>query len=440
MYKPSKYNIVCSDPGAEELIVFNSFTGAVVAIKSKLLKILETDRIDMAELGYEERSVALKLIKDRFLVRDYIDELKIIKHTSEKYKYDNASLYLTIAPTMDCNLTCTYCYENRSKTRMTGEVQQALLNYIEENTKKADTLKIIWFGGEPLLAWDMIESLTAQITGICEKNSCRCFYSMVTNGYLLDNHIISRMADLNYQVLQITLDGPPGIHNLRKGLAENDHDSYYKLLAHIRDLRDKKIEVYLRINISHENRDAADELLHILASEDINTSQIYPAMISSHSEACKSFEPSCLSLADYSDYLVAFHDSMIKKGFAKGYANLLPKRKANSCYANQNNSFLFDPEGYLYKCWYQIGSVEDSVGQLTAPNSNAKSKMNLVNWLTNNPFDDKVCRQCKLLPLCMGGCFYEAIYSQAGKKYRCLPVKKNLAKIVSNHYRYLQGL
>lgn len=76
------------------------------------------------------------------------------------------------------------------------------------------------------------------------------------------------------------------------------------------------------------------------------------------------------------------------------------------CGAVCAGSFVVDPEGYLYKCWDEIGMRERSVGTLAeGPRMNAQ----LVQWLNYEPSDHE-CEECFAYPSCMGGCPNHALH------------------------------
>lgn len=77
---------------------------------------------------------------------------------------------------------------------------------------------MIWYGGEPLLAWDTICSLSERIIKIADENNCKYAAGIVTNGYLFDEDKILKLKELKIKTVQITLDGPPKVHSRRKGL------------------------------------------------------------------------------------------------------------------------------------------------------------------------------------------------------------------------------
>lgn len=431
MYKPSKYNFIW--PLDDGFLVYNSFTTAMANTDRSRVTMLETERIDPEEVNMEDRNTVLEFIKNGFLIDEAIDELKVLKYSSNSYKYKKDTLSLTIAPTLACNFNCAYCYQESGKTStMSENVQDGIINYIEHSIKKLEKLYITWFGGEPLLAKQILLKLSDRIEKLAKENNCELSFFMITNGYLIDQQLITELKRLGLTGIQVTLDGPPRIHNQRRGLKKGGNSSFERILCNIQKLIDNDIKVYIRVNVDKTNVDSVEEFLDILKSKGIMDAYIYPAQVVAYTKACKSASGSCLSTVEYSDIDYKVHKMLIEKGFHKDFSPMLPKRKTNYCCADQVNSLLIDPQGSLYKCWNHIGT-EETVGNIVNQKSTKVQKMRQVNWIDYNPFDHKECTECKYLPLCMGGCPYLGMVTNDGKP-ECMKTKHNLSKIIMSQY------
>ena len=436
MYKSSKYNFIWPIQGNNNLLVYNSFSNKFEEIIGDKRHLLESSSIDLAALDVEDHITALNFIKKGFLIQDSYDELKVLRYYSSYYKYDRDALSLTIAPTLACNFQCPYCYEKENTLKnMTDEIQQAIFKYIQESVQKTKKVLITWYGGEPLLMKDTVVNMSTGISNLAAENNCECSFYMITNGYLLDEDLILKLKQFNFKGIQTTLDGPPHIHDKRrivKGKGKNE-GSFYKILENIKHLIKHDMKVYIRINVDQTNIDSIDELLDILASEGVTSAIVYPGQILAYTEACKSVEDSCVGTHEFANYFLEFNQKLMEKGFSTDLTNLWLRRKTNFCCADQINSFLIDCEGFMYKCWSQIGDKRNSVGNIMNLKSNRDEKMRHIQWLMWNPFDHEECRTCNILPLCMGGCPYLGINCDEGKP-QCINIKHNIEKIVKTHY------
>lgn len=163
--------------------------------------------------------------KGNYIVHDDMDELKLLKYRNYNGKFSSGALGLVIAPTLACNFACPYCYETPKAGLMDKKVQDSLIEMIEENAKNKNNISITWYGGEPLLAKEMIFDFSQRAIEICERENVKYSAYIVTNGYLIDEETIENMKKAKITGAQITVDGPPSIHNKRRILKNSDEET-----------------------------------------------------------------------------------------------------------------------------------------------------------------------------------------------------------------------
>lgn len=91
------------------------------------------------------------------------------------FRYNRSHLSLVIAATSNCNFRCVYCYEGsvlRAST-MSEAIQEAIVKFVESEAPHLETFTVTWYGGEPLLALDIIENLSIKFVDIYKKE-CHC--------------------------------------------------------------------------------------------------------------------------------------------------------------------------------------------------------------------------------------------------------------------------
>jgi uncharacterized protein len=438
MLKTSEYNFLWPLEDSESAVIYNSFTGAAMEINNKFLDLLSDKReINMELLNQEQENVVNELEKNGFLIEDYINEKKILKYRNMKDKFNKEKLTLTILPTFQCNLRCFYCFQDRGKTEyMSQQVQEGIIQFVKKSIKGVKELRVIWFGGEPLMAWDIICSMSKELIKIAEENECQYTASMVSNGYLLNDNKVSRFIELGIHSVQITLDGPPVLHSLRKGMLGNPETNFNVILEHIRALLKAEVDVKIRINIDKSNMSSVEELLDLLSRSHIEGATLYPAMIEPYTSICSNIESSCLQRDEFAELEIWYYKKLIEKGLMNDFVATLPTLKGNFCIIDQINSFSIDPGGYVYKCWNTIGDKEkrimDVMGRKQEDMEKKKWNMLLIEGMTSDPFEKKSCLECKLLPVCMGSCPYQSrgIYDEEPD---CLTVKDNIKDLIINH-------
>lgn len=439
MLKTSKYNFIWPVEGSDKAVIFNSFTTATMEINKHQLSFLENDKnIELDHLDEKEKETVSNLLKGGFLIEDFVDELSILKVRNGNGRFKKDTLSLTIIPTFNCNLKCFYCYQDRNiVSEMSLETQEALIQYISQSAKEVKKISVIWYGGEPLLAWDTICSLSERIIKIADENNCKYAAGIVTNGYLFDEDKILKLKGLKIKTVQITLDGPPKVHSRRKGLPGEPEADFEKMLSTIEKLIENKLNVSIRINIDKTNMNSIDELLDILVKRNIKEAAIYPGQVTADTKACSNIDEVCLHTKEFSDLEINFYKLLVEKGLKTDFSYSYPNIKTNFCGADQANSFIISPEGYVYKCWSEINGKSDMVFDILKRDQNTEDikrmRMKNISWKCWNPFEFEKCVSCKLLPICMGGCPHSYKIKNTGEPV-CMTLKENLEQIIMNHY------
>lgn len=382
-------------------IIYNSRTGATASIESEYLEEMGVGFKETILVGeesqYEELIELLKM--GEFVIPEKIDEKKLIHLEYLKSKFSNTSLDLTVIPTLSCNFACIYCYEKGiiSNEYMSKENQRALLEFINQQAPFISNLHITWYGGEPLLALSMIESMTEEILNICSKHSIKYAASIVTNGYLLSKNTLGILEKNLVKDIQITLDGMAETHDIRRPLKDEKCGTFYKIIENLIDGKELlPEEVMLRINVDKDNINEAYDLIDFLKSKDLmGYVSPYLGKIENHND-CYS-EPICLSEIKYAESTINF--------MAKAYPSLLdfhPKPIFNFCGADFVNSYTINFDGSLYKCWEDIGIADRIIGHIQ--NESIEKEGVFFDYILYDPFNNESCSECKHLPLCLGGC------------------------------------
>lgn len=210
MWKITKYLVAI--PQESDVIVFNTFTSSLILLNKELYKTV------FVEQKFDEiDDITIKSLAEMaFIVDEGIDENFVLEtiRTRARY-YDSDIKMLTIAPTLACNARCFYCYEQGVEFKtMSTDVALALVEYIDKNCHDRK-LTLTWFGGEPLLAKNIIDYITqALITRGIEITSV-----ITTNGYLVDEETIEKAkGSWNIRRFQITIDGIGNEYNKIKQL------------------------------------------------------------------------------------------------------------------------------------------------------------------------------------------------------------------------------
>lgn len=364
-YKVSRFNSFYNNKkDSDSLIVYNSFRNSLSVISKEeynCYKQLEDNYVN----GFSEELLE-KFYQQGILIDESFDEFDILKLRTLKGRLSPNSLSLTIAPTMQCNFDCIYCYEKgiRTSKKMDLDVQDKIVNFINEKVESIKSLGIAWYGGEPLLAIDVIKNLSEKFINICKNNKMEYYSSIVTNGYLLTREVAEVLKSSKINQIQITIDGPKDVHDSRRYLINSNKPTFDKIVNNIKNTYDilKDIEIYIRINVDKDNVNRLNELVTLFNKENLldkvtlylgyveNTNDCY------NSDDCIDYEKYMELDKDFINHIAHIKNSKITSNY--------PVIKNNVCGAELINNYVITPNGNLYKCWSDIGQEEYCVGNI----------------------------------------------------------------------------
>ena len=197
---------------------------------------------------------------------------KVIKDIKNNY------LDLIIMPTEKCNFRCVYCYENFEKPKMSKEVQNAIIQFVNKELPRHKGLSVGWFGGEPLLATDVVASLSEAFIELCKKHKKPYRASMTTNGYLLNLETFKKMLHYKINHFQITIDGDKSIHDTQRILVnkKGTFDTIINNLNEIKNNSQSKLwTISLRTNVTTNVIKNIDQFKKDIISNFSNDSRFY---------------------------------------------------------------------------------------------------------------------------------------------------------------------
>lgn len=422
----SRYNLTAPCPGDEnKLIIVNTFRGncAVYNLAELyLLREVETLRADHP-------------ILERFAKRGLIvnfDELEVIK-VAGRLSNQGKSVSLTICPTMGCNFDCPYCFERHKNEKMTEEVQTAVVTLAEKllDTSGSKSLSITWFGGEPLLATDVIENLSEKLMKLCEEKKVAYRAGIITNGYSLTQKTVDMLEKVKVRYAQITLDGVGEAHDATRHLAGGG-GTFERITENLLTLK-IPFTISIRHNVHSENADQVtplSELVSKIAAESGNKLKYYPTYVSSNEATIeRKAEVHTLCGETFAD--IGVQEAIGRFAAMRGYY----------CGASSFFSIGIDAAGRLHKCWEDVGNPEHSFGDVKVwdpknPIYTADAPDKLSCYLNAAmPFDDPECMECPFLPTCVGGCPNKRIYYG---KHSCVPYKDYPEKYVLGLYKKMK--
>ncbi|MBL4692413.1 MAG: 4Fe-4S cluster-binding domain-containing protein [Magnetovibrio sp.] len=434
--RPSHFNVFVDSFFEACTIAFNTRTGAFRALDEKayadFLNLIEQAQTDKLPNTPGASSFIDELYQDGFFVADDLNERRLFQ---DKYKESQAKgrgLALTIAPTVNCNFGCTYCFQDHQNRQMSDQDQWAVVRHVEENLEENSSLSITWFGGEPLLAFSKVESLAQTLLEIAEARQCSFHQTMITNGYLLNKKRAQALANFkNLAYIQITLDGPAEHHDQRRVTVGKGKPTFKKILDNVCDAA-SQIPITLRVNIDKSNVDGLETLVdEIVGRGLVDKVHLYLGHTLPYTETCADVEQTALSREQFAVIEARFKLYMIQRGFRNVVA--LPRPNlGNLCIADLPNGRVISPGGAVFKCWNETTLPKAEATAFLGSDGVAKSSNNDRDkqWQSFDPFAHTPCQSCNVQPLCKGGCPWEALKNTTSEPGHCTPLRWSLPDIL----------
>lgn len=427
--KVSHYNFLVRRDGAH--ILYNAATGSFIRIRDDVAAALKAKRVPD---GLPEDSLAM--LMQAGALEDGSQRSGILSRF-ELQKYNRDHVGFTIAPTIECNYACWYCYQNerRYTGAMTERVQDELVSFIERVTGGAKSFHINWFGGEPLLAVNVIESVSRKVADrLKDKRVRQANSSLITNGLLLNDRTVGILLAAGVTTAQVSIDNLVHRPPTHRGMVLDD-GRLSPILENVLKYR-HQIDFSLRINVSDmEEADVAD-MERILRETGLKD-RAYLARVENNKEECKSQRPGVVAGMAKRKRFAA-----VKRDFASSPQEMLDlaqkslKPRAHFCGATDGSLYVIDFRGDVSRCFFSAGVPEEKIGNVAelayevdpALVFDVKSPIDKM-WQEFSPSKSVDCKNCRVLPLCMGGCSHARILKGAASP-PCESIKYNINRFV----------
>lgn len=432
--KPSRYNIFLRSKSGATL-AFNSASAALAEILPDKYPIIQRLIDNPSSAGNdEEREFLAALTEGQYLIADDRDELAAFHQNNRLQRFGNRALLLTIAPTLACNFRCDYCFESQCALRMDVTTERALLAFAEHQLARSDQIYVTWFGGEPTLCLDSIERIQHGLLALAKQRDIKMRPSaIITNGYLLDAAMATRLKQCGVAEAQITLDGPATIHDSRRKLA-NGHGTYQRIVDNLVTTADL-LTISIRINVDRMNVNSTYDIFADLGERGLlDKVGIYFAQVNSSTTVCADIRDRCLTTEEFSRDQIDLYRRLVEAGFYQiEYPTPAP---GGHCGADSENAFVVSPTGDLFKCWEELSADSaHAVGSVHQSEPTPAQEAVRARYMSWDPFAKTGCRECNILPLCMGGCPRHSMSLRSSNTGACCSWKFNLNEMLELRYQ-----
>ena len=408
--KLSYYNVVKSL--GKETFIYNTLTSAFLKVSTdKWESISEQSDMDLISM----------LKKQGILVEDHNTEINKYKYCFYKNAFSDQLLELTIAPTMHCNFDCPYCFEgnNKIEPKMSKEVKDAIVKFIIKKSKY-QRVNICWFGGEPLLAFDVIASISSTL----DDNQVNFDANIITNGSLVTENVLQTLPSLHLTHIQISLDGLGEDHDKTRRYKSGKPS--FSDIEHNIDaiLSNTSIKLVLRVGVDNTHPDSYLKVFDYMNKK-------YPQAIAEKRveiganiiQNRTGFDKESICLSDQQLFDKEKFDLCHDNCFKTSLPGL-----SMPCMYKKPASIAIDSLGLIYPCMELLGHTEKSIGNIVTGEISFSKRADLL--FNNNAFDDEECLKCNMFPICGGGCPKDRDNFKNDKSAYCTFYKKYLADLL----------
>ena len=435
-YKLGGYNIVldvCSgavhvvDEAAYDMIsLFESHSREeILAVMAKKYPNLSAEELAQCYSQVEELKNAGKLFAP-----DTFEPMagKLKQKTAGVVK----ALCLHIAHT--CNLNCSYCFASQGKYHgeraiMSFDVGKRALDFLIEHSGTRRNLEVDFFGGEPLMNFQVVKDLVAYARSIEKEKGKNFRFTLTTNGVLVDDDVIE-WANKECSNVVLSLDGRKEVHDrFRVDYAGNG--SWEKIVPKFQKFVEARggKDYYMRGTFTHHNPDFLKDIQQMLS--------LGFTELSMEPVVCAAGDPSALTEEDMPIVMEQYErlaELMLerdKEGKPFTFYHYMIDLTDGPCIYKRISGcgsgteyMAVTPWGDLYPCHQFVGEERFKLGNIWDGVTNTEVQ---GEFAACNVYAHPECRDCWARLYCSGGCAANAyhatgsvtgVYEQGCKLFR----------------------
>ncbi len=336
-----------------------------------------------------------------------------------------------------CNLNCEYCFASQGKYHgdravMSFEVGKRALDFLVENSGSRRNLEVDFFGGEPLMNFEVVKQMVAYARCIEKEKGKNFRFTLTTNGLLIDDEVIE-FANKEMSNVVLSLDGRKEIHD-RFRVDYKGNGSFDKIVPKFQKLvkeRNNK-NYYMRGTFTHANPDFLEDIKEMLS--------LGFTELSMEPVVCASGDPSELTLDDLPIVMEQYEklaELMLQKdkeGKPFTFYHYMIDLNDGPCIYKRISGcgsgteyMAVTPWGDLYPCHQFVGEEKFKLGDIWNGVQNTNVQKAFMNC---NVYAREECKTCWARLYCSGGCAANAYHSTGSVtgvyKYGCELFKKRM--------------
>ena len=440
-YKLNGYNIV--------LDVFSGSVHSVDDLAYDIISLYEKESKEsvtkmMLEKYKDDKTVNENEIKEVF------NDIETLKRENKLFTEDSfedkafdfknrntviKALCLHVAHT--CNLNCEYCFASQGKYHgeralMSFEVGKRAIDFLIENSGSRRNLEVDFFGGEPLMNFDVVKKIVEYARSIEKKHNKNFRFTLTTNGVAINDEVIE-FANKEMHNVVLSLDGRKEIHdNLRKTITgKGSYDIIVPKFQEFVKKREGK-NYYMRGTFTHNNTDFTNDIFHMA---DLGFKEL-----SMEPVVCKPDEKYALTEDDlpilFEQYEILAKEMLKreKEGNPITFYHYMLDLEHGPCIYKRISGcgsgteyMAVTPWGDLYPCHQFVGDEKFCLGNIF---DGVKNKELVNEFKCCNAYARPECKDCFAKLYCSGGCAANAYHATGSIKgtyeYGCKLFRKRI--------------
>lgn len=408
-YKNNGYNIVL-DVCSGAVHVVDDVVYDVIALyeQQSLTGIIEKLSTSYKEEDIKEAYEEIEELKEEGLLFAE-DEYKEYVIDFKKRQTVVKALCLHIAH--DCNLACKYCFAgkgeyNGDKSLMSLEVGKKAIDFLIQNSGNRRNLEVDFFGGEPLMNFEVVKGIVAYGRSLEEKYNKNFRFTLTTNGMLLNDDVME-FANKEMSNVVLSVDGRKEVNDRMRPTpnGKGSYDIFMPKFIKLANLRNQT-NYYVRGTCTHYNLDFSKDVLHLA---DLGFKQIsVEPVVSLPEEPYAIKEEDLPILFEEYDNLAKELIKRKKEGNGFNFFHFMIDLEQGPCVAKRLSGcgsgveyLSVTPWGDLYPCHQFVGEEDYLIGNLDdgITNTALRDEFKLC-----NVYAKEKCKNCFARFYCSGGC------------------------------------
>lgn len=311
----------------------------------------------------------------------------------------------------DCNLSCEYCFAGEGeyhghRSLMSAEVGKKAIDFLIKNSGSRKNLEIDFFGGEPLMNFDVVKEIVEYARSLEAENNKNFRFTITTNGVLLNDEIKEYINKNMYNVV-LSIDGRKETHDKMRP-TNNGKGSYDLILPKLMDMAESRNQqnYYVRGTFTRHNLDFSEDVLHLvdLGFKQISvepvvapSKQTYALQEEDVPKLCREYELLAEKILERKEKGEDFNFFHFMIDLAQGPCVV---KRLSGC-GSGVEYLAVTPDGELYPCHQYVGIEEFKMGTVDEGITN-EEKQNLFQGC--NVYSKEKCDTCWAKFYCSGGC------------------------------------